>query len=65
MNSFFNMFRKRSPEMIARQELQDAQRLLLVFHAQREYYDSMVLCMEHRINRLKKFMLTDGANNGA
>lgn len=56
---FFLSMRKPSVKTLAQQKLEHSQRMMLEFQEQLEYYDSMVACMERRIARLKKYVLTE------
>lgn len=51
-----SLFRKPTPAMLARLELEDAQRQLLTAHSAAEYARSVVLYNEARIKRLKAYL---------
>ena len=56
-----NLFRKPTPAMLARIELEDAQRQLLAAHTAAEYARSVVAYNEARIKRLKAYLVGDDA----
>jgi len=51
-----NLFRKPTPALLARIELEEAQRQLLAAHSAAEYARSVVLYNETKIKRLKAYL---------
>jgi hypothetical protein len=56
LNTLLAPFRKPSPIMLARQELEDAQRSLLQAHSATEYAKNLATYHEQRVKRLTAFL---------
>lgn len=53
LNNLFNPFKKPSAEVLAQQELEEAQREVLVAQSHAEYYKNLVNYHQMRITRLQ------------
>ena len=59
-----NLFRKPTPALLARIELEEAQRQLLAAHSAAEYARSVVLYNETKIKRLKAYLAEENRDAG-